>query len=200
MFINSRFFLAVIMLLIGITYTYIYLEAPKLFDTRKIVMDFNRIAEAKEVGRGSDTLANLKQEDSGVQGKGIAEPSKGGYESLITAYFPTEANDAINVFKCESHLDPKKESGVDVMSDGRTFSVGLAQINLTVSEVGGVDCTKAFEGRNKYAKVVDEVLYETCKSLAKDPEVNLQTAKKKYNNRGNTWGAWEYCARQNNLL
>lgn len=110
--------------------------------------------------------------------------------SLIHQYFPEEKEIAVAIFKGESGLNPKKESDSDRMKDGRAFSVGLAQINLTVSEVAGMNCTKAFSGQSYNAKVINESLYKQCVEAAKDPIHALETAKKKYQGRNNTFGAW----------
>lgn len=121
-------------------------------------------------------------------------------EGKITKYFGSRAEEAKKIFMCESGLNPSKHSDTDRMSyDGRTFSVGLAQINLTVSNVGGVDCTKAFSGRNYGAKVIDEKLYKKCVKLAEDVDVSLQSAKAKFDGRGGTWGAWHHCSKKNGL-
>jgi hypothetical protein len=113
-------------------------------------------------------------------------------ETLIRDYFPENFTKAKKVFHCESGLNPKKHSAVDVMRDGRAFSVGLAQINLTVSNVGGLDCTKAFNGRNSSAVVTDEKLYAQCVKAAEDVHINLSVAQKKFEGRGN-FQAWQWC-------
>lgn len=109
---------------------------------------------------------------------------------LITKVFPEDSTIALAIARSESGLNPRQESTTDKMADGRPFSIGLMQINLTVSSVGGVDCTKAFSGRNYHAVVVDEDLYERCVDLAKDPEHNLVAARHKYDGRKQTWLAW----------
>lgn len=109
----------------------------------------------------------------------------------IARYFPSDTNKAIEVFKCESSLDPNKESLVDRMKDGRAFSVGLCQHNLTNSVMAGVDCSKSFKGQNSNAVVVNEELYQQCLTLAKNPEIALKEAVKKQQRRG--WQPWTYC-------
>lgn len=110
--------------------------------------------------------------------------------NLIKKYFPEESNVAVAIFKAESGLNPKKESDTDRMSDGRAFSAGLTQINLTVSEVAGINCTKAFSGQSYKAKVVDEKLYSQCLEAVKNPIHALESARKKYEGRKNTFYAW----------
>lgn len=123
--------------------------------------------------------------------------SRADIVSMIRETFPKEGETPVKIFKCESGLDPKKHSEVDIMRDGRAFSVGLAQINLTVTGVDGLDCPKAFIGTNKNAKVVDEELYSKCVSRAENPSVSLAIAKKKYENRSETFGAWAWCSTHN---
>lgn len=110
--------------------------------------------------------------------------------NLIHKYFPEEKEIAVAIFKGESGLNPIKESDTDRMGDGRAFSAGLAQINLTVSEVGGVNCTKAFSGQSYKAKVIDEAIYKKCLELSKNPVIALEAARKKYEGRNNTFKAW----------
>jgi hypothetical protein len=108
----------------------------------------------------------------------------GDIEKKIHEVFHEEPKIAVAIFKAESGLDPSKDSDSDRMADGRVFSAGLAQINLTVSNIDGVDCTKAFSGRNYKAKVIDEKLYSKCMSLAKNPDKALLAARAKYDNNG----------------
>jgi len=116
-------------------------------------------------------------------------------EMMIRKEFGSEGDNAIKISTCESRLNPSKHSTVDLMADGRAFSIGLFQINLTVSEVGGIDCTKAFSGRNSKAVVIDEQLYFKCVRLAENPNINLESAKDKFNRSG--WERpWTYCYRQ----
>lgn len=141
------------------------------------------------VSADSDSLPR-ESDDGGTDD--VPTPSS-SVEEKIKYYFPLRFEKAKAVFTCESGLDPKKPSAVDKMADGRAFSFGLAQINLTVSEIGGVDCSKAFVGRNSNAKVVDEPLYTTCVALAEDADLNLQAAQKKQHGNVDSWGAWSWC-------
>ena len=118
-----------------------------------------------------------------------SEKSLTSIENLIASYFPDNTEDAIRVFQAESGLNPDCPSVTDITKDGYVYSYGLAQINLTVSNIGGVDCSKAFKGRNNNAIVVDKALYNQCVKLAKDPDLNLDCAQKKFQGRGN-WSSW----------
>ncbi len=124
------------------------------------------------------------------------EPS-GSIQEMIRSAFPEEGERAVRIFKCESGLDPKRHSAVDITRDGHPFSIGLAQINLTVTSVDGLDCKNAFVGTNKSAVVVDESLYRQCVLRAENPSVSLAIAREKYDNRGGTFGAWAICSKGN---
>lgn len=113
-------------------------------------------------------------------------------ERKVIEAFPEDPAKALRVFRCESGLNPKKHSGVDRLADGRAFSVGLAQINLTVSRVGGLDCSQAFVGRNSQATVLDEGLYGQCVRAAEDIDNSLKSARAKYDGPKN-WSAWFNC-------
>lgn len=111
-------------------------------------------------------------------------------ERRIHETFPSNPHKAVAIAKCESGLDPFKPSDSDKMADGRPFSIGLFQINLTVTQVAGLECNKAFQGKNYQAVVVNESLYKQCVKAAENVEHNLEAAKRKQ--KGN-WGAWAWC-------
>jgi hypothetical protein len=112
--------------------------------------------------------------------------------TMIQRYFPEDSKTAINLFQKESGLDPNCSSNTDIMPDGRPFSWGLAQINLTVHSIGSVECHKAFRGTNYKAVVIDEGLYLKCVELAKNPQIALEKAREIYNSRGfYAWGAFK---------
>lgn len=110
---------------------------------------------------------------------------------MIERTFPEDKKMAIKVFKLESGLDPNTPSNCDITKDGYVYSWGLVQINLTQHIIDGVDCTKAFSGKNNQATVVDKYLYSKCVKLAQDPEKSLELARKIYDKRKwNAWGAY----------
>lgn len=112
--------------------------------------------------------------------------------SMIAQTFPEDTATMVAIAKAESSLNPHAVSITDKMADGRAFSYGLYQVNLTVSVVGGVDCSKAFSGRDYQAKVIDEALFAKCIKLATDPATNLATARAKYETKRGLahWGAY----------
>jgi len=112
---------------------------------------------------------------------------------LIRETFPEEPEIAVAIASAESGLDPEKPSETDLMRDGRAFSYGLMQINLTVHKIGSSDCPSAFRGSDYEAVVVDEALYRACVALASDPKRNLDTARGIYDGKGGVfhdWGAY----------
>jgi hypothetical protein len=111
-------------------------------------------------------------------------------ETLIRNYFPEDPETAIAIAKAESGLDPRKPSTTDITRDGHVYSHGLFQINLTVSNIDGVPCNQAFDGKNNGSTIKDTALYKKCVKLAQDPIKNLNAARLKYEGRKNTWGAW----------
>jgi hypothetical protein len=88
-------------------------------------------------------------------------------------------------------------SGSDVCKDGNSFSFGLFQINLTVNDLGGLDCmykhkpgVRAFTALNYDCNVDNQDMYDKCVAQAKIPEVNIAEAVRQFNQGGfNRWGA-----------
>lgn len=111
-------------------------------------------------------------------------------EDKIKQTFFEQPSIALAVAKIESGLNPSQESNTDRMADGRPFSIGLMQINITVHKLGDKECNKAFEGRNYKAKVVNEELYNECVKLAMNEDENLKTARGIYERSGKHFGQW----------
>lgn len=111
-------------------------------------------------------------------------------EEKIKKAFPDQPEVAVALAKTESGLDPEKQSTTDLMKDGRAFSVGVMQINLTWHTLDGVDCSKAFQGKDYEAVVTNEALYEQCVKLASSPDINIETASKIYERSGKNFGKW----------
>lgn len=160
--------------------------------TPKVIIIENVSASIVESVQADSIVSTISREDIESSPKGIKPLEKAKIIELIGKYFPEAKNKAVEVFKCESGLISSSHSKVDLMSDGRAFSVGLTQQNLTVTKINDLECPKAFQGRNKYAKVIDEELYQKCVRLAEDTEISLQLAKEKYENRGN-FRDWAWC-------
>jgi len=143
---------------------------------------------ASEPGEKSDAI--MSDGSLMADGEQVAEgKSEETVEAKIRRVFSENPDEAVAIARAESGLNPKAESTTDRMADGRAFSHGLFQINLTVSTVGGVKCHEAFHGRDYKAKVIDEALFDKCVRLAQDVDESIKVAKAKYEGRGN-WTAW----------
>lgn len=161
------------------------------------------IRSMPESSRTGSPVADIK-EDATLAKSPLTQTSGSSTSNLLS---PVRASDvevkirkafahspevAVAIAKAESSLDPNKPSSTDVTKDGHAFSWGLFQLNLTVTNINGVACNEAFEGRNYKAIVKDKKLYEKCVKLAIDPDLNIQVAVKKYEGRGNytAWGSF----------
>jgi hypothetical protein len=95
------------------------------------------------------------------------------------------------------------ESGSDLCQHtGPPFSFGLFQVNLTVHDLGGLDCMyqhdpniRALTARNYACTVGNQDMYDRCVAAAKNPEINISYAKVLLNSRlgFNHWGANSIC-------
>lgn len=108
--------------------------------------------------------------------------------------FGSLASQASQICNAESGGNTQSESRSDRITDGRAFSFGLFQINLTVHELQGcggptLRCLDAFSGSNYTAVVTNEALYAQCAAAAKTAACNITNAVRIYNERG-SWGAW----------
>lgn len=111
--------------------------------------------------------------------------------TLIERTFPSsDVQLAKAIAYAESRHIPTKASDLDIMQDGRPFSIGVFQVNLTWHTLNGVKCYEAFDGKSYKAVVVDEDLYATCVRLAEDPAVNIKTAFEIYERSGDNFGRW----------
>ena len=151
-------------------------------------------ALSKSVGDDKDGTLADKAASVAVPAGGTQVSSVSGavIEAKIKEAFPHSPEIALAIAKGESGLDPHKPSNTDITKDGHVYSWGLFQINLTVTNIDGVACNEAFEGRNNNATVKNMKLYKQCVKLATDPEKNIAVAVKKYEGRGNytAWGAY----------
>lgn len=111
-------------------------------------------------------------------------------KNLIQAYFEDDRT-ALAVATAESGLNPDQPSTTDITDNGVVYSWGIFQINLTKNPIGSLDCPSAFKGSNNNAVIVNETLYNECVDLAKNPEINIATARKIYDQGGwSRWGAY----------
>lgn len=102
--------------------------------------------------------------------------------NLVQPYFGSETGNAQCIIKGESTCGASMVSVTDKMSvDGRAFSFGPMQINLTVNEIIGcagyppvMDCKTAFSGKNYSARVINENLYQQCARAAQNIDCGLK--------------------------
>jgi len=129
----------------------------------------------------------------GGAGNGNCTPVSSGScseASLKGGCFASQATQASSICNKESGGNPGQASNTDKCKDGNSFSYGLFQINLTVHNIGGLNCPAAFSGKNYSCTVVNQSLYNQCVAAASDPAKNLQAACGIYNSGGwNQWGA-----------
>jgi hypothetical protein len=107
----------------------------------------------------------------------------------LAGTFGSAANQASIICNYESQGNQMKASGSDKCQDGKSFSWGLFQVNLTVHQIGGLNCPGAFSAKNYACTVVNESLYQQCVRAAQDPTANINFAKGLYTKR-NEWGDW----------
>ncbi|MDI6778048.1 MAG: pilin [Patescibacteria group bacterium] len=106
----------------------------------------------------------------------------------LAGTFGSAANQASIICNYESQGNQMKASKSDLCQDGRSFSWGLFQINLTAHNIGGLNCKDAFSAKNSACTVINEPLYQQCIQAAQDPTTNVNFAKSLYGRNG--WGDW----------
>jgi hypothetical protein len=143
----------------------------------------------------------------GTGGAGGAYPpnlSAGGAcsASLIQPFFGSQTGNAQCIIRAESACGANSVSRTDVMRvDGRAFSFGPMQINLTVHTLNGcagyppvLRCLDAFSGRNYSARVINESLYQQCARAAQNFACNIRNGARIYREAGNSWRPWSTAA------
>jgi hypothetical protein len=121
---------------------------------------------------------------------------------VVGRYFPEDVGNAQCIIRAESTCGAANVSRTDVMGDGRAFSFGPMQINLTVHTLENCDgypatlnCADAFRGGNYSAVVTNEALYQQCARAAQDIDCNLRNGRRIRDARAarqpnNPWGDW----------
>ncbi len=117
--------------------------------------------------------------------------------SLISPYFGSQTGNAQCIIRHESACGANMVSRSDVMRDGRAFSFGPMQINLTVHVLQGcagypstLNCLSAFSGKNYTARVINEALYQQCARAAQNPTCNIKNGARIYRESRNSWRPW----------
>ncbi len=115
--------------------------------------------------------------------------------SVVQPHFGDQTGNAQCIIREESVCGASMVSGSDVMGDGRAFSFGPMQINLTWHELVGcagypatLVCHEAFSGNNYTATVIDEGLYQQCARAAQDVTCGLSNGARIFRRDG--WGPW----------
>ncbi len=125
-------------------------------------------------------------------GSGKCEPVASGpcaEANLQSTCLGSSARQASSICNKESGGGSGALSGTDRCQTGESFSVGLFQINLTVHNVGGLNCPSAFSAQNKSCAVTNQALYNRCVQAAQDPATNISAACAVGNN-GSNWKPW----------
>jgi len=120
--------------------------------------------------------------------------------SVVQPYFGELTGAAQCIIQHESVCGARMVSRTDVMRDGRAFSFGPMQINITYHDLVGcgpsgstLPCTEAFNGRNYSATVKNEVLYQACARAAQSIACNLRNGRMIHDQRGG-WKDWSTAA------
>ncbi|MFA6193276.1 MAG: hypothetical protein WC726_00205, partial [Parcubacteria group bacterium] len=159
---------------------------PDLVNMRGIT----QITGGGQTAQTGNPQNNNGQSYAGSTGNGSCDPNQGACQTSNLACFGSGANAASQICGYESAGgNPLRLSGTDKTRDGKSFSVGLFQINLTVHDLG-MGCTSAFSGKNYSATIVNQSLYDQCVAKAQDPSFNTSYACKLYASRGN-FGDWK---------
>ncbi len=122
--------------------------------------------------------------------------------SVIGPFFGSNTGNAQCIIEAESSCGASGVSRTDVMRvDGRAFSFGPMQINLTVHELrdcpgypATMRCLDAFSGRNYDAVVINEALYQQCAEAAQNHACNIRNGARIYREAGNSWRPWSTAA------
>ncbi len=161
---------------------------------------------------------------AGVIGSGQCKvqtnPNNACSPQKLSSCFRDRVNEASRVCSVESAGGQTGvESGSDKLADGRSYSVGLWQINLTVHQVRDpntgqmLDCPAAFTGNRRGCgrgtvvpsgpnvghcsfSVRDINLYNRCVAAAKNPTSNTEAACKIYNQTGHSFQPWGWTAKK----
>jgi hypothetical protein len=182
-----------LLILIGVFYGISVAEYRKLAGENTIIIEQALGSEIVRIDAESDGMTVVSAKDEPEDGDLAKNQDSGdGLAILIAEAFPENPEIMIAIAKAESGMNPQAQSTTDRMADGRAFSHGLFQINLTVSEIAGVKCHEAFHGKNYKAKVINEELFTKCIVLAHNAKYSIGTAREKYDERGNftAWGAY----------
>lgn len=193
-FINTRFFLAMIMLIIGISYTTSYYEIQKIELTEKISIEAK---PSNDVGVVGTPVAHASTEQDG-EGKLIidnqAPPSTQNIENETNTVFGEDAKTALAIFKTESALNPKAQNWNCHYYDenGKRYSTSCKAEDR--KNAWSVDCGVA------QINHITPTNNKECPAELFDPKKNIAMAKEMFDRRGfQPWVTYNMGYYKNNL-
>lgn len=166
-------------------YLILYVINPDLV---KVQISFSPISS--NGGSSITTSSGSTAISDGKAGTGKCTPLTTGSCSVsnLEGKCSWDANKASAICNAESGGVSGSASSVDKCTDGKSFSYGLFQINLTCQ------CKDAFEPKkskgcvNKACRVVNQSMYNSCVATFTSPESNISKACQIYKSQG--WGGW----------
>lgn len=172
--------------------------------------DIQCIAPTIPVEKGFSNDELSLEPGSAAGGSCIVSLDKGGPCSVANlqkaGFSAGAAANAHQICSTESGFNPTAKSSLDKTEDGRGYSVGLFQVNLSVHtltcEGRTLDCKSAFEDTGKRTsknvkikRVIDEELFNACSVAAAKPECNIAKAKELQSRSGH-FGDWACSAKK----
>lgn len=129
---------------------------------------------------------------AGAAGNGSCSPNLGACQTSNLSCFGAAANTASQICGYESGGtgNPLSVSKTDITKDGKPFSIGLFQLNLTQHDLG-MGCRKAFSGTNSNATIINPTLYDQCVTKAQDGNFNISYACQLYKDAGGSFRDWK---------
>jgi len=164
-------------------YLILYVINPDLV---KVQISFSPIGS----GGGSSITTSSGSSATSSAGSGKCEPVTTGpcSPSNLQSACSWDANKASAICNAESGATENKASTVDKCTDGKSFSYGLFQINLTCQ------CKDAFEPKkqkgcvNKACRVSNQSTYNSCVATYTNASSNISKACQIYKSQG--WKGW----------
>jgi hypothetical protein len=170
-----------------IAYLLLYTINPDLVAFKLDALSISTSGLSSSTGNTASTQNN----NATSKGNGSCEANQGSCQESNLSCFGSNANAASQICGYESGGgNPLAYSTTDITKDGKPFSIGLFQINLTVHDLG-MNCTSAFSGKNYSATIVDTDLYNKCVTKAQDASYNTSYACQLYKNRGGNFNDWK---------
>ena len=189
-----------------VAYLFLYVINP---DLTTININFSQVSLTGSSSSGSSGAGS-----SGSGGGGSCEVMTSGPCAVanLTSTFSTDAEKMSKICNLESGGNVLRESGTDLCADGKSFSIGLYQVNMMTS-AGSIGCdgSQIFTGigsrtssydcldhktnsngvsycAHRNCRVVDVAKYNECKAKLENGTTNIQVAGSLYQaRRFNPW-------------